>query len=112
MTSSARSTISAIPAQLAYLTIYNPSLARTDEQLEDQVVYYTSKRSRSRRKHRRNTGLDDVGDGDRKDEKLRQIGLAQGMVEFAKYNCHLQIVTWTNAKRLRFSVEALRMGNQ
>ena len=54
------------PAQLASFAIYNPALGPTDETLEDQIVFDTSRKTQSL------------------NEKLRQIGLAQGMVEFAR----------------------------
>ena len=86
-----------IPAQLSFLTIYNPRLGPTDETIRDQVVFYTSRSARSRR--RDNPVVYD-GDQDSKDqwnERLRQIGLAQGMVGFARweslYNCYTIICT-------------------
>ncbi|CAG7969615.1 unnamed protein product [Penicillium nalgiovense] len=75
---------SVIPAQLSYLAIYNPTLGPTDETLADQIVFYTSKSSYARRidgsttEGEANTCLEDEGN-----ERLRQIGLAQGMVNFA-----------------------------
>jgi hypothetical protein len=78
-----------IPAQLGFLAIYNPSLGTTDETLEDQIVYYASaatlSQPRRRRHHRQRTGTKDVEiSQEERNERLRQIGLAQGMVEFAK----------------------------
>ncbi|CAG8898321.1 unnamed protein product [Penicillium egyptiacum] len=75
---------SVIPAQLSYLAIYNPTLGPTDETLADQIVFYTSKSSYARRidssaaEDEANKCLEDEGN-----ERLRQIGLAQGMVNFA-----------------------------
>ncbi|KAL7274412.1 hypothetical protein RUND412_002687 [Rhizina undulata] len=57
-----------IPASLSYLAIYNPALGPTDETVNDQIVFYTSKK----------------GGSATANEKLRQIGLAQGVVEFAR----------------------------
>ena len=76
---------SVIPAQLSFLAIYNPLLGPTDETLSDQIVFYTSRSSRLRR-----TESDAVDDGndnskDKTNDRLRQIGLAQGMVGFAKW---------------------------
>lgn len=76
---------SVIPAQLSFLAIYNPLLGPTDETLSDQIVFYTSRSSRLRRTE--SNAVDDSND-DSKDEsndRLRQIGLAQGMVGFAKW---------------------------
>jgi hypothetical protein len=78
-------TDSVTPAQLSYLAIYNPSLGPTDETLEDQILFYTSKSSDLQETN--NTTAEE--DGSRpsendKNERLRQIGLAQGMVNFAR----------------------------
>ncbi|TPX19964.1 hypothetical protein DIZ76_017759 [Coccidioides immitis] len=75
-----------VPAHPAFLAIYNPSLGTTDEALHNQIVYYYSKSSRSRAS-RRQASNDDAGDERKQEdenERLRQIGLAQGMVSFAK----------------------------
>lgn len=71
-----------VPAQLGFLAIYNPSLGTTDETLADQIVYYSSQESR--RAKRKQKGLDAEATKEVENEKLRHIGLAQGMVEFAK----------------------------
>ncbi len=73
-----------IPAQLSFLAIYNPSLGTSDETLHDQVVFYSSKASRARSRRKSNAEGSDEGHHEEENEKLRQIGLAQGMVEFAK----------------------------
>ena len=72
------------PAQLSFLAIYNPSLGITDDSVKDQIVFYSSKSSRSR-KTRKNAGSSqsDLED-EEENERLRQVGLAQGMVDFAK----------------------------
>lgn len=57
------------PAALSFLAIYNPSLGPTDETVHDQIVFYTSRK----------------GNVVTSNDKLRQIGLAQGIVEFARY---------------------------
>ncbi|KAL8841047.1 MAG: hypothetical protein Q9170_001072 [Blastenia crenularia] len=71
-----------IPATLAFLTIYNPSLSQSDDTIEEQIVYYYS-RSESPRRRVESSGDQGSRDKEIKNEKLRQIGLAQGMVEFA-----------------------------
>jgi len=81
-----------VPAQLSFLAIYNPSLGSSDESLHDQVVFYSSKASRARSGRKTNNEGDDQGQHEEENEKLRQIGLAQGMVEFAKCESyHLDI---------------------
>lgn len=72
-----------LPATLAFLTIYNPSLSQNDETIEEQIVYYYSN-AESQKPNRKGDGTQDATDRESKNEKLRQIGLAQGMVEFAK----------------------------
>ncbi|KAJ5514795.1 hypothetical protein N7463_004347 [Penicillium fimorum] len=75
---------SVIPAQLSYLAIYNPTLGPTDETIADQIVFYTSRTSYARRVD----GSTAEGEAnncleDEENDRLRQIGLAQGMVNFA-----------------------------
>ncbi|KFY43479.1 hypothetical protein V494_01962 [Pseudogymnoascus sp. VKM F-4513 (FW-928)] len=71
----------AVPAQLKFLAIYNPSLGRTDETRLDQIVYYYDGTGKPTRK----VGKDNRGGSkEEENERLRHIGLAQGMVEFGK----------------------------
>ncbi|OBT73701.1 hypothetical protein VF21_06182 [Pseudogymnoascus sp. 05NY08] len=71
----------AIPAQLKFLAIYNPSLGRTDETRLDQIVYYYDGTGKPTRK----AGKDSPGGSkEEENERLRHIGFAQGMVEFGK----------------------------
>ncbi|KAJ6020897.1 hypothetical protein N7540_006401 [Penicillium herquei] len=75
---------SVIPAQLSFLAIYNPTLGPTDETIEDQIVFYTSRSENLQRLD----GSSNEEEGSKssengKNERLRQIGLAQGMVHFA-----------------------------
>lgn len=69
------------PASLSFLAIYNPSLSKSEETFHDQIVYYYSRASnvRSNGKHGGENGKED------RNERERQIGLARGMVEFAKW---------------------------
>ena len=80
-----------VPAQLSFLAIYNPTLGPTDETFADQLVFWYSRAaSESRAKQKKAGGRSD--DGKRREdelreeenERLRQIGLAQGMVDFAR----------------------------
>lgn len=75
---------SVAPAQLSFLAIYNPLLGPTDETINDQIVFYTSRSSRLRRIEGSHTGDDVKQSIDEGNERLRQIGLAQGMVNFAR----------------------------
>jgi len=74
-----------VPAQVGFLAIYNPSLGNTDETLDDQIVYYSSLETRQK-KRRRRTGVDSPtkSSQEERNERLRKIGLAQGMVEFGR----------------------------
>lgn len=84
MSTTTRSATSVIPARLAFLAIYNPSLGGSkEENLEDQIVYYFH-RNRFRRKRRKDPNIEHAEDNEEKNEKLRQVGLAQGMVQFAR----------------------------
>lgn len=81
--------LSVIPAQLGFLTIYNPSLGTTDETLQDQIVfYYSSSQQASRPSNSANASSTSTAteqhSKDDTNERLRKIGLAQGMVNFAK----------------------------
>lgn len=77
-----------IPAQLAFLAIYNPSLGATDDTFRDQLVFYYSRAALDARIGTKRNARNDAAGGDglraEENEKLRQIGLAQGMVDFAK----------------------------
>lgn len=74
-----------VPAQLGFLAIFNPSLGTTDETLDDQIVYYASVNTQSKKRRHRSRGkpTDSISQ-DERNERLRQIGLAQGMVEFSR----------------------------
>lgn len=84
---------SVVPAQLGFLAIFNPSLSADDETLDDQIVYYASVTARggggsgggSRRRARPSRGKPTEGLApEERNERLRQIGLAQGMVDFSR----------------------------
>ena len=66
------------PANLSFLTIFSPALSGSDDDLKNQILYYYSSQGD------RTTTKGD-SDQDVENERLRQIGLAQGMVEFAKW---------------------------
>lgn len=77
--------ISVVPAQLATLSIYNPSLGATDETVRDQILYYYARTQRQRNEADRNDGSIRSDESEEEEnQRLRQIGLAQGMVDFAK----------------------------
>ncbi|KAF4954800.1 hypothetical protein FSARC_12017 [Fusarium sarcochroum] len=75
-----------VPAQLGFLTIFNPTLGNTDETIEDQIVYYasvTTQATQHKRRRTRGQPTQDVSPEER-NERLRQIGLAQGMASFSR----------------------------
>ena len=84
MSGSVRHAAAVIPAKLSYLAIYNPSLGTTDKTLRDQIVFHSSKATRARRRHKTKDGEANGDMHEEENERLRQIGLAQGMVEFAR----------------------------
>ncbi|UKZ75183.1 hypothetical protein TrVFT333_002859 [Trichoderma virens FT-333] len=75
-----------VPAQLGFLALFNPSLGQTDETIDDQIVYYASvsTQSSSRKRRRARTRPTDGLSQEERHERLRQIGLAQGMVSFGR----------------------------
>lgn len=73
-----------IPARLSFLAIYNPSLGRTDETFRDQIVFYHSRLAYERRKQGQHDDQQDPILQEEENEQLRQIGLAQGMINFAQ----------------------------
>lgn len=76
-----------VPAHLGFLAIYSPSLGATDDTVENQIVYYSSSEPQDDRPGKRDA-LDPKAVQDalreQKNEQLRQIGFAQGMVEFGR----------------------------
>ncbi|TQV94977.1 hypothetical protein V2A60_009943 [Cordyceps javanica] len=80
---------SPVPARLGFLAIYNPSLGDSDDTIDDQIVYYASVTSQAgvpskkRRARTRGRPTEAISIEER-NERLRQIGLAQGMVSFSQ----------------------------
>lgn len=73
-----------VPAQLSFLAIYNPSLGTSDETFDQQIVFYYSKAAKTRARLKNGDSQQEQQLRDEENEKLRQVGLAQGMVGFAK----------------------------
>ncbi len=73
-----------VPACLSFLAIYNPTLSDSDDSVHDQIVYYYTKNQYLRRDPKQNGSAESDDDRDEVNEKLRQVGLAQGMVQFAR----------------------------
>lgn len=83
MTSTSQWQGSIVPAQLAYLAIYSPSLGPTDETFEQQLCFYYSRAAAEAKAAQRKNGKTEPLPN-QSNEQLRQIGLAQGLVDFAK----------------------------
>jgi hypothetical protein len=102
-----------IPAQLGFLAIYNPSLGTTDETLENQIVYYSTSESRVDQS-RKSPGADAKAVQDaireRNNERLRQIGLAQGMVEFGRSFSEGKSVDTIETEKSRILLHELEAG--
>ncbi|ERT01653.1 uncharacterized protein SPSK_06965 [Sporothrix schenckii 1099-18] len=116
-----------VPAQLGFLAIYNPSLGTTDETIEDQIVYYgsatvsastqtsaatdapaaTARRRRSSASAAKPTGH--LAPAER-NERLRQIGLAQGMVAFGRSFAGDQAVDTIETDKTRVVLHELEPG--
>ena len=76
---------SVVPAQLSFLAIYSPLVASNRDSISDQIVFYTSRSTRLRRGAA--SGHGDVEETkNEENQRLRQIGLAQAMVDFARYD--------------------------
>jgi len=101
-----------VPAQLGFLAIYNPSLGTTDETLENQIVYYSSTETRNRSSERKRLDPKATDDETREqnNEQLRQIGLAQGMVEFGRSFSDGRAVDTVETEKCRIILHELEAG--
>ncbi|EPE09867.1 vacuolar fusion protein ccz1 [Ophiostoma piceae UAMH 11346] len=96
------------PAQLGFLAIYNPGLGTTDETVEDQIVYFASAPTST-------TGPSGLGShgsalDEERNERLRQIGLAQGMVAFGRSFAGDQSVDTIETDKARVILHELEPG--
>jgi hypothetical protein len=113
MSHTADQTRKAVPAQLGFLAIYNPSLGTTDETLDNQIVYYSSTESRENAAIlRSNVDPEALHDAIREqnNEQLRQIGLAQGMVEFGRSFSDGRSVDTIETEKSRIVLHELEAG--
>ncbi|KAH9818181.1 Fungal hypothetical protein [Teratosphaeria destructans] len=119
-----------IPAQLAFLAIYNPTLGPTDETFPQQCVFWYSRAAQEARAAGKRSGKSDAAGGDaaggdaaggdaaggdaaareEENEKLRQIGLAQGMVDFARSFSDGQPVDAIETEKSRVVLHELEPG--
>ena len=113
MSQSANQLRKVVPAQLGFLAIYNPSLGTTDETLENQIVYYSSKQSHkdgARLRVHRDTKSTQDALREQNNERLRQIGLAQGMVEFGRSFSDGKSVDTIETEKSRIILHELEAG--
>ncbi|CAN9274467.1 unnamed protein product [Alternaria alternata] len=99
-----------IPAQLSFLAIYNPSLGRSDETFDQQIVFYYSKAAKTRSKLRDGDTEREEELREQENEKLRQVGLAQGMVGFAKSFSDGEAVDSVETQKTRIVLRELEDG--
>ncbi|KAF5869604.1 putative vacuolar fusion protein ccz1 protein [Botrytis fragariae] len=101
-----------VPAQLGFLAIYNPSLGSTDDTLDNQIVYYYP--SIKQNEHKRSVFTDTkearAFAKEQKNEQLRQIGLAQGMVEFGRSFSEGKSVNTIETEKSRIILHELESG--
>lgn len=100
-----------VPAQLGFLAIFNPSLGASDDTIDEQIVYYASVSARSQKRRQRSRGKPtaDISQEER-NERLRQIGLAQGMVEFSRGFAHDKPVNTIETERTRVVLQEVEPG--
>lgn len=85
--SSSPSSHNVVPAQLSFLTIYNPSFGDTDDTAYEQILCYCERKDvkgSQAKQERAKDGKPGKEEESGKNERLRNVGLARGMVEFAK----------------------------
>ena len=72
-------------ALLSSFYIYNPSLGKTDSTVHDQLIFHYSAPPTHKTSSPKSSPFDSVSEtGQDLDKQLRAVGLAQGIVEFAR----------------------------
>lgn len=113
MSSSVDQSRKVIPAQLGFLAIYNPSLGTSDETIENQIVYYSSSTEAKPGTQTTSAGQKaavDAAKREEQNEQLRQIGLAQGMVEFGRSFSDGKAVDTVETEKSRIVLHELEAG--
>jgi len=101
------------PAQLSFLSIYSPALGPTDETFRDQIVFYYSRAQKEARNASKKGTTPKATEHDLREEeneRLRQIGLAQGMVGFAQSFSDGQNVDSVETEKSRIVLYELEPG--
>ena len=102
-----------VPAQLSFLTIYNPSLAKSDETFRDQILFYYSRSAREAKAASKVGGAAQTSEHElqeEENERLRQVGLAQGMVDFARPFANGQALDSVETEKSRIIMRELENG--
>jgi hypothetical protein len=99
-----------VPAQLSFLAVYNPSLGTSDETFHKQIVFYYSRAAKARSKLSNGDARRDEELREQENEKLRQVGLAQGMVGFAKSFSNGEAVDSVETQKSRIVLHELEAG--
>lgn len=74
------------PASLDFLTIFNPALGVDEASQRDQIVFYYSEAGDDVQAEKdKGTAASQREAHEKQNERLRQVGLAQGLIEFARY---------------------------
>lgn len=76
-----------LPAAVDYLAICNPKLSTSDHDLDKQILYFYQGGQAAASKSKPSTAPENVADAKEKElnEQLRRTGLAQGMIQFARF---------------------------
>lgn len=75
---------SIVPAHLDYLSIYCPELGTSEQNETDQLLFHYAHPVKSRRRKEQSIHEQEREDAEAAHKSMRQIGLAQGMVNFAR----------------------------
>ncbi|ERF76135.1 hypothetical protein EPUS_01469 [Endocarpon pusillum Z07020] len=110
MSSTLEPSLRAVPAHLSFLAIYNPSLGNTDDSLQEQIVFYSSTVTRARRNRKHETEGQHEAEREEENEQLRQVGLAQGMVDFAKNFSDGESIDTIETERSRLVLHEVEKG--
>jgi hypothetical protein len=99
-----------VPAQLSFLALYSPSLGTSDETFHQQIVFYYSKAAKARARIANEDTEAERELREQENEKLRQVGLAQGMVGFAKSFSNGEAVDSVETHKSRIVLHELEEG--
>ncbi|KAF2622275.1 hypothetical protein BU25DRAFT_214053 [Macroventuria anomochaeta] len=99
-----------VPAQLSFLAIYSPSLGDSDETFHRQIVFYYARAAKKREKLSTGHAQPEEDLREEENEKLRQVGLAQGMVGFARSFSNGETVDSIETEKSRIVLHELEEG--